>query len=125
MTRSAAGRLAGEAVLWSPTACVAATWAAGPDAETAVATWRLGDQDDAVHVRIDSSGRLQEFWLQRWGNPDGDGFGRCPFGGRVEAERTFDGVTIASRVRAGWWWGTDRQDEGEFFRATVTDAVFR
>jgi hypothetical protein len=78
-----------------------------------------------VHVRVDSAGRLQEFWLQRWGNPDGDRFARCPFGGRVEAERTVDGVTIAGQVRAGWWWGTDRQDEGEFFRATVTDAAFR
>ncbi len=43
----------------------------------------------------------------------------------MEAEHAFDGATIASRVRAGWWWGTDRQDEGEFLRATITDAGFR
>jgi hypothetical protein len=123
-TRSAAGRLAGEAVLWLPTAFAAARWAGGPDPDTAVATWRIGDQDDAVHVRIDSTGRLAEFWQQRWGNPDGEGFARCPFGGLAEAERTFDGVTIASQVRAGWWWGTDRQDDGEFFRATIIGAGF-
>ena len=125
ITRSNAGRLAGEAVLWLPTACSAAAWAGGPDADTAVATWRLGDLDDAVHLRVGSTGRLEEFWLPRWGNPDGKGFGRYPFGGLVEAERAFDGVTIAAQVRAGWWWGTDRQDEGEFFRATITDAGFR
>jgi hypothetical protein len=26
--------------------------------------------------------------------------------------------------RAGWWWGTERQHEGEFFRAEITGAVF-
>jgi hypothetical protein len=40
----------------------------------------------------------------------------------VEAERTFGGVTIPATLRAGWWWGTDRQDEGEFFRAEITGA---
>jgi hypothetical protein len=125
VTRGTAGRLAGEAVLWLPTAYAAATWTDGPDPDTAVAAWRIGDLDDAVHLRVGSTGRLEEFWLDRWGNPDGDGFGRYPFGGRVEAEQAFDGVTIASRLHAGWWWGTDRQDDGEFFRATITDADFR
>ena len=125
ITRSTAGRLAGEAVLWLPTACSAASWSDGPDPDTAVATWRTGDLSDAVRLRVDPSGRLEQFWLQRWGNPDGEGYGRYPFGGRVEAEQAFDGVTIASKVRAGWWWGTDRQDEGEFFSATITDATFR
>ncbi len=62
--------------------------------------------------------------LQRWGNPGGAPFGRYPFGRAVEAERTWSGVTIASVLRAGWWWGTDRQDEGEFFRARITGARF-
>jgi hypothetical protein len=33
-------------------------------------------------------------------------------------------VTVPSALRAGWWWGTDRQDAGEFFRAEITDAAF-
>ena len=125
VTRSCAGRLAGEAVLWLPTAFAAATWASGQDPDTALATWRIGDHDEVVHLRVDSTGRLQEFRLQRWGAPDGNGFARYPFGGLVEAERDFDGVTIASQLRAGWWWGTDWQGEGELFRATITDATFR
>jgi hypothetical protein len=28
-------------------------------------------------------------------------------------------------LRAGWWWGTDRQEAGEFFRAEITDALFQ
>jgi len=33
------------------------------------------------------------------------------------------GYDRLSSGTAGWWWGSDRQDEGEFFR--ITDATFR
>jgi hypothetical protein len=125
LTRSTAGRLAGETVLWLPTAFATATWSSSTEPDNAVATWRIGDHDDDVRIGVDPTGRLREFGMQRWGNPDGGGYRRCPFGGIVEAQRTFAGVTIASRVRAGWWWGTDRQDDGEFFRAEITHAAFR
>jgi hypothetical protein len=125
VTRSAAGRLAGEASCWLPTAFGAAAWTGGPNPDTAVATWRIGDAEEAVRLRIGPDGRLREVLLQRWGNPDGQPFGRYPFGVAVEAERTFGGVTVPSEVRAGWWWGTDRQETGEFFRAEITEAVFR
>jgi hypothetical protein len=124
VTASAAGRLAAEALLWLPTAYRAATWTAGPEPDTAVAGWRTGDTDEAVLIRVGPEGRLAELRMQRWGDPDGGGFGRYPFGVAVQGERCFGGVTIASRVRAGWSWGTARQDEGEFFTAEITDAAF-
>jgi hypothetical protein len=62
--------------------------------------------------------------VNRWGNPDGAPFGRFPFGVRVEAEAEFGGIAIPSVLRAGWWWGTSRQREGDFFRAEITSAVF-
>jgi hypothetical protein len=34
---------------------------------------------------------------------------------------TFDGVTIPSAGRGGWFHGTDRWSEGEFFRYEFTD----
>jgi hypothetical protein len=52
-------------------------------------------------------------------------YDRYPFGVTVEEESTFSGITIPSTFRAGWWWGTDRQQEGEFFRARITAATFR
>jgi hypothetical protein len=58
------------------------------------------------------------------GNPGGLPYGCYPFGVAVQAERTFAGVTIPSTFTAGWWWGTDRQQEGEFFRAQITAAAF-
>ena len=43
---------------------------------------------------------------------------------RSEAESRFGGIPIPSVFRAGWWWGTGRQHEGEFVRADITGAVF-
>jgi hypothetical protein len=123
VTRSAAGRLAGEMAL-APTTFRGATWTPGADDDHALATWRIGDQDERAEFTIGADGRLLGAVMQRWGNPGGEPFGRYPFGVHIEAERTFAGVTIGSRLRAGWWWGTERQSEGEFFRATITGAEF-
>ena len=125
VTRSAAGRLAGEATCWLPTAFGAASWSAGADPDVAVATWRIGDEDETVQIRVGRDGQLLEVTLQRWGNPDRCPFARYPFGVAVDDERAFGGVSIPSVIRAGWWWGTDRQDAGEFFRAEITNALFR
>jgi hypothetical protein len=119
VTRSAAGRLAGETAL-APTTFRAATWALGADGDRAVATWRIDGADESAELHVDPDGRLLDVVLQRWGNPLGAPYGRHPFGVAIEAEETFEGVTIGSRLRAGWFWGTDRQDEGEFFRAEIT-----
>jgi hypothetical protein len=124
VVRSAAGRLANEFVL-VPTTFRRATWRLGDRPDTAVATWRIGAEEVDVELRVGRDGNLLGAGLQRWGNPDGRPYGYYPFGVTVAAERTFAGVTIASTVRAGWWWDTDRQDDGEFFRAQFTDATFR
>ena len=123
VTRSAAGRLAGETVL-APTAALGATWSAGADDDSAVATWRIDGQEESAVLHVDADGRLLSVVVQRWGDPGGEPFGRYPFGVAVEAEQTFATGTIPSRLRAGWWWGTDRQAEGEFFRARITGARF-
>jgi Family of unknown function (DUF6544) len=124
VSRSAWGRLAGELVL-VPTAFQRATWAAGSDADAALASCRNGDNIETAELRVASDGGLREVVVERWGNPDGKRFERCPFGVSVAAERRLSGLTIASELTAGWWWGTDRQHEGEFFRARITAATFR
>ncbi len=123
ITRSAAGRLAGEAVLL-PTSFPTATWAPSADADHVVVTRRIAGQDEHVELHVGPDGRLLGAEMDRWGNPGGAPFGRHRFGVAVEAERTSAGVTTGSVLRAGWWWGTDRQAEGEFFRARITDATF-
>jgi hypothetical protein len=123
ITRSAYGRLAGEIAL-IPTAFRHAAWSRSEHPNTAVATWQFGDDTESAELRVERSGRLAEIRVNRWGNPGGEPFGRYPFGVRVEAESRFGGITIPSVLRAGWWWGTERQQEGEFFRAEITSAVF-
>jgi hypothetical protein len=38
----------------------------------------------------------------------------------VTTYRTFDGLTIPSAVRFGWFFGIDRWLDGEFFRYEIT-----
>jgi hypothetical protein len=123
IARSAAGRLAAEAVL-VPTAFASATWHGCADPDRVRAVWAVGELELQVQLHIGHHGELLEISMLRWGNPGGAPYGAYPFGAVVEQERRFDGITIPSRFRASWWWDTDRQARGEFFRAQVTSARF-
>jgi len=124
ITRSASGRLAGEIAL-IPTAFQHATWGRGERPGTTTAAWRFGDDTETAELRVGDDGQLLDVTVNRWGNPGGEPFHRCPFGVSVQAEANFGGVTIPSRFTAGWWRGSARQAEGEFFRADITNAQFR
>ena len=125
VTRSAAGRLAAEGITFLPTAYRCYTWTEREEPDVAAATLSVAGTPESVRLRIGPGGELREVRMSRWGNPGGTAFGRQPFGVTVHGERTFGGITIASSFTAGWWRGTDRQAEGEFFRAEVVGAVFR
>jgi hypothetical protein len=120
--RSAAGRLAAESV-FVPTAYQHAGWAPGPDADTALATWHVDEHVETVQLRVAADGALRELSMSRWGNPGGAAYGRYPFGVAVEDQATFEGIRLPSAVRAFWEWGTDRQADGEFFRAHITSVT--
>jgi hypothetical protein len=121
VARSAAGRLAAEVVL-APTTFRGAIWTPGGTADTVVGVWRIGGDEQRVELHIGPCGNVLGVSMQRWGTPPGAPYGLYPFGSAVAAERTFGPITIPSTFRAGWWWGTDREDEGEFFRAEITAA---
>ncbi|MEU2005748.1 DUF6544 family protein [Rhodococcus sp. NPDC019627] len=120
VTDSAAGRLAGESI-FVPTAFPLARWTG--DGNDVSATWTVAGREETVHLNIAEDGALRGVWMQRWGNPEGQGFGRYRFTVAVESERTFAGITIPARLRAGW--DTGGASAGEFFRAEITDAHFR
>lgn len=84
----------------------------------------FGDDTETAELRAGDDGQLLEVMVNRWGNPGGGPFRRCPFGVSVQAEAAFGGITIPARFTAGWWHGTSRQAEGEFFRARITHAQF-
>lgn len=124
VARSSRGRLVAEAV-WCPTALVhpAVSWTP-VDADRARYTLTVDGEPESVTLRVDADGQLREVTLDRWGDPDGDGPGRYPYGFRVEAEQTFDGVTIPTRIQGGWHYGTDRFDPSAAASFTVQSAAW-
>lgn len=79
-----------------------------------------------ITLGIDDVGRVNKLHLSRWGNPEGKEFRYVDFGGVVEEEGTFGGYTIPTRVRVGYYAGTERfETEGEFFRSSIDSARYR
>ena len=116
ITRSAIGRSVAEMVAWLPSVL------SGPSVkwtESGVTIARYGEST-LVAMNLDERGGLKTVHLPRWGNPDGAAYGYTEFGVIVDQERTFGAYTIPSKLRAGWFFGTERfEREGEFFRATI------
>jgi hypothetical protein len=126
IARSALGRFAAETVAWAPqglTPPMGAAWAAEDDT-TATVSLPAGDGRIDLNITIGAGDLVDEVVMRRWGNPDGGSFAAIPFGATLDAHADFDGITIGAAGRVGWWWGTERQDEGEFFRFEITSAEF-
>ncbi len=122
VSRSAAGRAAGEAV-WVPTALLprfGVEWSAEGDRRL-VAVTRLGGHELRLALELDDRARVRAASFDRWGDPDGTGtFGLHPFGMEATSCDTFAGLTIPSSGQAGWHYGTDRWPDGIFFRYEIT-----
>ena len=126
VTRSAIGRVEAESV-WLPSVFCGddISWRA-PDANHAYASHTMNGETTELELAVNEDGQLQSIKNKRWGDPDNSGFRYEDFGGVVEREGTFDGYTIPTQMRAGWYYGSARFDtEGEFFRVTIDDAMFR
>lgn len=122
VSRSAAGRFGAEA-MWVPTSLLprfGVTWTA--DDETSItASFRKDDVDIALHIALEPNGQVRSMHLDRWGDANNSGtFGLAPFGVDVTGYGTFDGLTIPRAGRGGWFHGTDRWADGEFFRYEIT-----
>jgi hypothetical protein len=123
ISRSAAGRSGAEAVCL-PTALLprfGVRWSA-TGADQVTARYQVGETPLEVNYRLDPEGRIRSMVFDRWGDPDSSGsFAWYPFGGEITGYRTFEGVTIPSGGRLGWFFGTDRWPTGEFFRYQITE----
>jgi uncharacterized protein DUF6920 len=126
VTRSAAGRLHVESV-WMPAVFLGpdTRWAE-QDASHARATVVAHGEASSVELTIDGEGAVSSAKMLRWGNPEGAAFHYADFGALVDDERTFDGVTVPTVLRAGWSFGSDRfERDGEFIRITVDHVAFK
>lgn len=121
IAHSSVGRGGAEAV-WVPTAMLprfGVTWSA-TDPHLIIANYRLDAFEIELHYTLDDEARVRSIALQRWGGgPDRKGFHR--FVHELTGYSTFDGVTIPSAGRAGWFDGADEWSDVEFFRYEITD----
>ena len=131
ITRSAIGRLQSESLCLPSVFCgddISWTSTESSNLDSNLhSSFVVQDERAELDFTLDqTTGRLKTFKLPRWGNPDGTEFRYVDFGGTLEDDRTFCGYTIPTRLRIGWYFGSERfESEGEFFRATIDDAVYR
>ncbi|MGG6241872.1 DUF6920 family protein [Nodosilinea sp. AN01ver1] len=126
VARSEAGRAQGEAV-WLPSVLCQPeiTWTALNDVQVQADFTAFGEPAHLT-LTLDDRGAIQQVALPRWGNPEGGDYHYGTFGVVAEASGTFEGYTIPTRIRAGWFFGSDRfEREGEFFRCTIDRARYR
>ena len=123
LARSAAGRAGAEAI-WVPTALLprfGVRWTTS-GADQVTARYHVDEVAIQAHYRLDADGRVVRFVFDRWGDPEQSStWAWHRFGGQITGWRTFDGVTIPSAGRVGWFFGSDRWPEGEFLRYQITD----
>lgn len=123
VARSSAHRLAAEHI-WMPTALVPGPrvrWEAVDESRARVIV-AVGAEQVPVTLEVAGTGRLESLSMERHGDVGGSGWGPTPYGMALESETTFDGCTIPTRLRGGWWYGTGRHDPDDASTLEVRDA---
>ena len=124
VTRSVIGRMLGESV-WLPSVLCGGAWTSPDDTHAHAHLSYLGEATDLI-LTVSKTGQLEQVVFKRWGNPEGAEHHYVNFGGYLEDEGAFSGYTIPTRLRIGWYFGSDRfESEGEFFRAAIDNAAYR
>jgi hypothetical protein len=134
VARSGAGRMQGESV-WLPSVLCnpSISWTQMDAAHVRANFTALGEQAELVLTIVgkaspleNRSGGLEKVKFLRWGNPEGGEHHYVDFGGTVSAEQTFGDYTIPTRLSLGWFFDSERfESEGEFFRCSIDEAIYR
>lgn len=123
VVNSGIGRLACESCLWCPgimTPQSGAKWEVGEDGEVRVGVLVVGERV-WLNLKVANEGMIQGIGLRRWGDVLGQGWRWEEFGGDVTGLKDVDGIRIAGKGTAGWFWGQENyHKDGEFFRFEVT-----
>jgi hypothetical protein len=125
VTRSAAGRHAGELLVAVPAAAFSRRVSWRPvDADRATARIRVDAGYHEVQLTVAEDGALRSMVMSRWGSVADGSFGDRVFGAEFADEATFEGFTIPRTVVAGWDLGTPGWSGGQFIRYTVDAAHY-
>jgi hypothetical protein len=126
LSRSAIGRLLGEAV-FLPATLLPGRGAVWEQVNDSTARVRLKAKDEVVEITVEvgPDGSLQGVVFPRWNADPANGpVGYLRFASdQFTEERTFNGYTIPTRYRSGWRLGD--ADEFAFFFAAITNAEYR
>lgn len=122
-TRSAADRLAAEAVL-VPTSLVSATWRPADDRDSATFLRHVGHRvaRGRVTVRVGPDGQLRSISMLRWGAPGGGDYAQHVFEVSFGGEYLVDGIAVPDCWSAAWVDAGGRRQE--FLRASIDTADF-
>lgn len=125
VSRSSRHRVIAES-LWVPSALLphrGVVWTAETDT-TIQARLTIDEETVDVRLSLHPNGAVREVSMQRHGNVGIPDWSLIPYGFATESESVFEGYTIASKVRGGWWYGTDRYqpEAASFF--SIRDARF-
>lgn len=126
ITRSCIGRVQAE-FIWLPSVLC------NPDiiwtelnASQVQATFTVLGEPAKLTLTVSDQGVLKQVKVDRWGSLEGEAFHYSDFGGIVEDSVTFDGYTIPTRLRVGWYFGSERfESEGESFHCTIDKAIYK
>ena len=126
VTRSSVGRVQAE-LIWLPSVlCNPDVSWTELNASQVQANFTALGEPAKLTLTVNAQGRLEQVKIDRWGNPEGEAFHYSDFGGIVEDSGTFGGYTIPTRLRVGWYFGSERfESEGEFFHCTIDKAIYR
>jgi hypothetical protein len=118
LTRSAAGRLAGE-MIWTPAVALDPAVAWKPvDDDTATAVVACAGETCEVSLTVAADGSLRTVAMPRWASVARGAYRLHRFGAEIHAEATFGGFTVPGRLTAGY-------DDGAFITINVDAAVHR
>lgn len=125
VARSSRGRTLGEA-LWVPSALLPGPNVAreAVDDDHACVTLTLDGEAVPLTLAVDADGHLRTLTMRRYGNVGVPDWQPLPYGFAIEREATFGGYTIPSRLRGGWWFGTDRYDPAAASTFEILDAHY-
>ena len=108
--RSAMGRMAAEAVFWTPAALLPGPgirWEAA-DADTARLVMRIGGHEHVIDLAVTAGGQPTRIVLQRWSDANPEKTYRLQsFGGDLSDFRMIDGYRVPMRVEGGNLIGTE------------------
>lgn len=112
ITRSSRGRLAAE-IIWCPSALLLNKniQLRATSNQTIEIIQTIDDENISINIEIDDTGAVKSLTMLRFGNESRADWGLTPYGFTVKEEKTFDGYTIPSKLRGGWWYKTSQFSE--------------